>query len=78
MSRRRRGNRGSQRKPPTLVQRILRNRYDPHSRRVSINDVLTNIKTIWYAWSHRVTPGSRLHFRDGKIVGHSAAWLGKR
>jgi len=78
MSRRRhRGERGGSRRKPSLLQRILRNRYNPQSPYVTLGDAIANIKAIFFCWSERVPPGSRLLYRNGKIVGWSAPWRGK-
>lgn len=79
MSRRRhRKRRGGPPRKPSLFQRIFRNRYNPGSSYVTLGDVIANVKAIFFCWSERVPPGSRLLYRNGKIVGWSAPWHGKR
>jgi hypothetical protein len=68
----------SQQKQVSLWQRIFRNRYNPGSNWVSLGDVVENIRTTWYAWVERVPPGSRLIYRNGRVVGHSSTWPGRR
>jgi hypothetical protein len=57
---------------------MFRNRYNPGSSYVTLGDVIANVKAIFFCWSERVPPGSRLLYRNGKIVGWSAPWRGKR
>lgn len=53
---------------PTFAKRIFRNRYDPASRWVSLQDVWMNLKEVVYCRLHRVPQGATLLWRDGKIV----------
>ncbi len=55
----------------TLVGRIFTNRTKPRSKWISLLDVWTNAREIYYAWIHRVPDNSKLKYRNGKIVGHS-------
>jgi hypothetical protein len=64
-------------KRTSLLTRIFRNRYTG-SNWVSLADVLTNTREIFYAWSHRLGPGSRVIWRDGRPVGHTTSWRGPR
>ena len=51
-----------------FARRLFRNRYDPASRWVSLQDVWMNFREVVYCWSHRVPPGATLHWKDGKII----------
>jgi hypothetical protein len=81
MSRRRTGSRRGghgRRDPVPLWPRLFANRYDPQSRWVTFADVWENLKAMWFSWTNRVPPGSRLLYRNGRIVGYSTQWRGKR
>jgi hypothetical protein len=73
-----RRHRGNQRCQPGLLARIFRNRYREGSSFVSLADLATNVKEIFYAWQNRLKPNSRMIWRNGKIVGHSTSWRGPR
>lgn len=49
-----------------MARRILRNRYNPRSRFVSVRDIWLNLKEEVYCWWHRVPPGARIR------------WIGRR
>lgn len=57
---------------PSLWRRILSNRRDTHSSRVSIADVTRNIREELFSFFQRVPRGARLYW-DGKskIKGYS-------
>jgi hypothetical protein len=61
--------RRSKRKP--LLRRLLRNRYSPGARWITLADVLLNAKEIWHCWKHRVPPGSSLRWSGDRITGHN-------
>jgi hypothetical protein len=60
-----------------LLERLFRNRYNPHSNFVSLGDVIENVKDTWFCFSRRLPPGTRL-VRDGngKIKGAATHWRG--
>lgn len=64
-------------KRTSLLARILRNRYSG-SNWVSLADIITNTRETFYAWSHRLGPGSRVIWRNGRPVGHTTSWRGPR
>ena len=66
------------RKPVPLWRRIFANRYDPQSRWVTFADVWENLKSTWFSWTNRVPPGSRLLYRNGRIVGYGTQSRGRR
>lgn len=74
----RRGNENGRRKAAPLLRRIFANRYDPQSRWVTVGDAWENLKATWFSWTRRVPPGSRLLYRNGRIVGYTTQWRGKR
>lgn len=74
---RRRGWRHKQSRRVPLVQRLLRNRYSG-SNWVSVADVISNIRETWFCFTHRVPPGSRLFWRNGRIAGYTRSWNGPR
>jgi hypothetical protein len=55
----------------TLRSRILKNRYDPGSRWVSLGDVVANLREVLYRWSNRVPPDAVIRWSGTRIVGHS-------
>ncbi len=70
MSRRRRHGGGKKKKTSKLGS-LLQNRRKPNSRWICLGDIIDNIKERFYCWSNNVPSGSRLHWRKGKVVGHS-------
>jgi len=79
MSKQRRGNgRNHREQKVPLWRRLLRNRYNPRSAYVTLADVIENVKSTWYAWAKRVPPGARLIYRNGRVVGHTSTWRGRR
>ncbi len=54
----------------SLRQRLLRNRYTPGSRWVSLADIILNAKEIAYRFWYRVPPGSGLRWDKDRIRGH--------
>ena len=60
----------ARRRRRSLRRRIFRNRYNPGSNWITLGDIVSNIRETYYCWTHRIPPGARLHWRDGRIVGH--------
>ncbi len=54
-----------------VLARIFTNRTDPRSQWISVSDMWTNAKEIFYGWAHRVPDNSTIRYRNGKIIGHS-------
>jgi len=66
MGYRRRNRRGRSRR-----KKVFFNRRNPNSGWVCFGDIFANIRQIFYCWEHRVPRGSELHWKGGKIVGHT-------
>jgi hypothetical protein len=52
----------------SLGRRLKRNRYQPESQWLSVQDLWLNIKEELYCWWHRVPPGAVIKRKGGRIV----------
>jgi hypothetical protein len=69
--------RGKRRRPRSLLARLFTNRYNPSSRWATLGDVIENVKDTWFAFTHRLPPGSFIaRDRHGRIRSASSRWSG--